>query len=982
MARVSLVALLLLLALSFAPAAALRTLSQKGASEAPLSTSGGETSPAGADAGEDPVTVDRRRRREQTLSGAEFTGKRPRGPVTAPGPVDTADQVGEVTAEAVTGGDISGRFSGSYSTGNSVTGGGGGPSANQRDEGEPVRSHAELFLVDDMEQSFDLNYTSLTFDRDGRLTCRRVALQLPVDPVGGAVLPMVDDSMVEVFFPTGFAFPMRGALYTSASVSSNGYLTLGTRARSRSQHRATLEAHFQSPRVSGLFTDLHPGTDGAVSWRQDDDRLAVTYHNMKSFGNRNTKNTFQIVLEASGEVTLAFLHVQPVQDVLVGVSAGGGPSAGEVINLSAAPACTGPDAGLHHHAKHGEAQLFPPATFGFSFTSLTFDANGVAARCSQPADEFPLDPANGVPVDVGDDGSLLVEFPPGFEFPFFGRTWSSVYVGSNGYLTFGQPDIDYDPTLPDHFSRPRISAMFADLHPKAGEVIVTEGDNVMAITYDNVESLMSAAPNSFQILLNATGEVTITYLNTDVGSQAVVGLSSGTAVFPLRSVELAGRPVCAGASPSEPKPRGDVQFFEPADGDMAVDFPYANTTLTFPADGGPPCATDVSTHGVDPTGGRVLRLPDDGNEEVAFEGDFAFPFFGQRYSSMFVSSNGYVTFGEGDWLHSVTELEEHYTHPRVAALFSDLNPPEGSVSVKQLADEAVAVTYAGVPSFASEDAVSNFQITLFASGEVQLSYLEVQPLGATVVGLSAGRLPPDVTSVDLLASGGECEAPPATVSPDVLAASLNVDAVPGDLTLVAYQRNVTFPLANRSLRFAAGGAGSCSAPSAAFSVDPAGGDTVDLIDDNSVEVAFEDGFVFPFFGQEYPSVWVGSNGYLTFGASDTTSFPDLENHYALPRVAALFTDLDPSDGGRVSVKQTADAFAVTYRNIKAYGGQGGGTNTFQVVLSASGEVTVVYKDLDPKRDAIVGLSSGDMPRYPITISTLDDSQPCPAEEAP
>mmetsp|Transcript_43899 Transcript_43899/g.113668 ORF Transcript_43899/g.113668 Transcript_43899/m.113668 type:complete len:757 (-) Transcript_43899:159-2429(-) len=685
----------------------------------------------------------------------------------------------------------------------------------------------------------------------------------------------------------------------------------------------------------------------------------------------------------------------------------------------------------------GAAQLFirkesdlPGGDFDLQYSSIVFQAGGGA--CRAPASQLAVDPTGGALLELNSDDTTEIEFDDGFEFPFFGKNYDSAFVASNGFVTFGEDDDEFRPTMDRHFDGPpRISGLWTDLATGLNgtyswkQVNAEAGPwSAVAVTFhDLISTDHKAVRNTFQIAMMANGDVLLSFLDANPHHDALVGIAPGrtgessadassSSSFPpwdngkweqaedeeagppsYQQTNLSNLPACglgtaavlgmwANRGTDEvAAPGGEAEIFL-ADEDRTSTFDLAFTTLTFPADGGPPCATDVSTHGVDPTGGRVLRLPDDGNEEVAFEGDFAFPFFGQRYSSMFVSSNGYVTFGEGDWLHSVTELEEHYTHPRVAALFSDLNPPEGSVSVKQLADEAVAVTYAGVPSFASEDAVSNFQITLFASGEVQLSYLEVQPLGATVVGLSAGRLPPDVTSVDLLASGGECEAPPATVSPDVLAASLNVDAVPGYLTLVAYQRNVTFPLANRSLRFAAGGAGSCSAPSAAFPVDPAGGDTVDLIDDNSVEVAFEDGFVFPFFGQEYPSVWVGSNGYLTFGASDTTSFPDLENHYALPRVAALFTDLDPSDGGRVSVKQTADAVAVTYRNIKAYGGQGGGTNTFQVVLSASGEVTVVYKDLDPKRDAIVGLSSGDMPRYPITISTLDDSQPCPAEEAP
>src|SRR5690606_3133004 len=46
----------------------------------------------------------------------------------------------------------------------------------------------------------------------------------------------------------------------------------------------------------------------------------------------------------------------------------------------------------------------------------------------------------GVGISLSDDSSRYVAFSEGFIFPFYGRQYSSLYIGSNGYLTFGSGD--------------------------------------------------------------------------------------------------------------------------------------------------------------------------------------------------------------------------------------------------------------------------------------------------------------------------------------------------------------------------------------------------------------------------------------------------------------------------------------------------------------------------------------------------------------
>eukprot|EP00873_Tetraselmis_striata_P036891 jgi/Tetstr1/457155/TSEL_043805.t1 len=91
-----------------------------------------------------------------------------------------------------------------------------------------------------------------------------------------------------------------------------------------------------------------------------------------------------------------------------------------------------------------------------------------------------------------------------------------------------------------------------------------------------------------------------------------------------------------------------------------------------------------------------------------------------------------------------------------------------------------------------------------------------------------------------------------------------------------------------------------------------------LGDDSFEEVPFSDGFTFPFYGQRYGSVFVGSNGYLTFGQGDTEHNASAAAHGRLPRVSALFADLVPDGESSIRVHRAADIFAVSYRDIKRF----------------------------------------------------------------
>ncbi|MFD0916414.1 tandem-95 repeat protein [Pseudahrensia aquimaris] len=113
------------------------------------------------------------------------------------------------------------------------------------------------------------------------------------------------------------------------------------------------------------------------------------------------------------------------------------------------------------------------------------------------------------------------------------------------------------------------------------------------------------------------------------------------------------------------------------------------------------------------------------------------------------------------------------------------------------------------------------------------------------------------------------------------------------------------------------------------------------------------GFDFNFFGEDYDSVFVSSDGYVTFGSPIGVS-----NNVALdgtafggrPAIAALWDDLTQASGD--VLVRTTDApegireFIIQWNDVSREGG-GPGTGTFQLILSeADGSVRMNYQDID------------------------------------
>lgn len=145
-----------------------------------------------------------------------------------------------------------------------------------------------------------------------------------------------------------------------------------------------------------------------------------------------------------------------------------------------------------------------------------------------------------------------------------------------------------------------------------------------------------------------------------------------------------------------------------------------------------------------------------------------------------------------------------------------------------------------------------------------------------------------------------------------------------------------------------------------FPVAPAGGTILTLTDDDAVKVDLAGGKQVRLYGEVYSSFYVGSNGYITFTAADTSPTASFDSHFAQPRVAALIADLNPSNldpnlGRFVSWKQMPDRAVVTWSGVPTY--QTSDSNSFQIELFFDGRIRITLLALG-NSGGLIGLSFG------------------------
>jgi hypothetical protein len=130
------------------------------------------------------------------------------------------------------------------------------------------------------------------------------------------------------------------------------------------------------------------------------------------------------------------------------------------------------------------------------------------------------------------------------------------------------------------------------------------------------------------------------------------------------------------------------------------------------------------------------------------------------------------------------------------------------------------------------------------------------------------------------------------------------------------------------------------------------GTEITTLGDDNVAGPFPVGFRFPYYWYGSTTVYVGSNGYLTFGDNGLNASP----FQRIPSpartnntLAAMLSDLECSSGGSPNgsvwywTNAAADTFILEYDSIRFW--STGGNNSFQIILSKpDSSITYQYKE--------------------------------------
>ncbi|MGI9271063.1 MAG: hypothetical protein ACR2QT_04765 [Woeseiaceae bacterium] len=152
-----------------------------------------------------------------------------------------------------------------------------------------------------------------------------------------------------------------------------------------------------------------------------------------------------------------------------------------------------------------------------------------------------------------DESSFEIPLPNGFKFQ--GEEWDSVFINSNGHLTFGQENaLSFFPNVLDLLNGPpRIAPLWDDFEPDGllggsvpGLVLVDSDSNSTSVHWVSVGQFIPTGPSYFSVEMKKNGKVemdigaTTRELNAfgAFGASTIVGISEGGGAVDPGSTDL------------------------------------------------------------------------------------------------------------------------------------------------------------------------------------------------------------------------------------------------------------------------------------------------------------------------------------------------------------------------------------------------------------------------------------------------------------
>ena len=161
-----------------------------------------------------------------------------------------------------------------------------------------------------------------------------------------------------------------------------------------------------------------------------------------------------------------------------------------------------------------------------TFPDLTF----VGAGTTSGRYTVYINTYRGTPIAIGDDNTVPIALSRPFSFQ--GQSYNSLFVNSNGSLSFGAGDTSFLPTVPAFLAGPpRVSPLWTDLDATGflgnpGLVLADVSNRNVAVHFISVSEFFSSSPNYFSAELTDKGFVGIKWGPT-ARDTALVGVTQG-----------------------------------------------------------------------------------------------------------------------------------------------------------------------------------------------------------------------------------------------------------------------------------------------------------------------------------------------------------------------------------------------------------------------------------------------------------------------
>ena len=181
-------------------------------------------------------------------------------------------------------------------------------------------------------------------------------------------------------------------------------------------------------------------------------------------------------------------------------------------------------------SRPGRAALLAggPDQFGYTFVDSR-DAGGPAFRWEDVRGQ-------GIAIPLSGDDAVSPPLTLGFDFPFYGESFRSLRVSTNGFVSFTSASAGFAnaplPSQADGVPENLLAAFWDDLvFPTTGLAWFASDSAHAVIQFEGVPRFGEAGrPNTFEIAIDAAGTIEYRYLDLEARSlsSATVGIQNGT----------------------------------------------------------------------------------------------------------------------------------------------------------------------------------------------------------------------------------------------------------------------------------------------------------------------------------------------------------------------------------------------------------------------------------------------------------------------